>query len=90
MKFKPCRRAAAAAVKIKTEECKMQTTILNVEGMSCSHCESAVKKAVGALAGVKNVSVDLSGKTVTIDYNSDQVSLEDIRLAIEDQGYDVA
>lgn len=30
----------------------METQLLNVEGMSCSHCESAVKTAVGALPGV--------------------------------------
>jgi copper chaperone len=62
---------------------------LNVEGMSCSHCENAVKKSVGALNGVDNVSVDLKNKKVTVEYNPDKVSVDTIRDTIEDQGYDV-
>jgi copper chaperone len=37
---------------------------LNVEGMSCSHCENTVKKSVGDLNGVDSVNVDLEGKKV--------------------------
>lgn len=62
---------------------------LNVEGMSCSHCENAVKKSVGALDGVDNVTVDLKGKQVTVDFDSSKVTVEAIKEAIEDQGYDV-
>ncbi len=65
----------------------MQTT-LNVEGMSCSHCENAVKKAVSAIGGVTEVAVDLANKTVTVTHD-DGVSVEAIKGEIEDQGYDV-
>lgn len=64
--------------------------ILNVEGMSCSHCVDAVKKAVNSLDGISNSEVDLEGKTVTVDYDDDKVALDSIKEAIEDQGYDVA
>lgn len=64
----------------------MDKTVLKVEGMSCSHCENAVKKAVGALDGVSSVSVNLKGKTVTVEYDSAKVSLDDIKNEIEDQG----
>ncbi len=67
----------------------MIQTVLNVEGMSCSHCVSAVTKAVTALDGVSGVNVNLEGKTVTVDYEADQVSLESIKEAIEEEGYDV-
>jgi copper chaperone len=67
----------------------MIQTVLNVEGMSCSHCVNAVTKAVAALDGVSGVNVNLEGKTVTVDYNADQVSLESIKEAIEEEGYDV-
>ncbi|MCI1964648.1 MAG: copper chaperone CopZ [Oscillospiraceae bacterium] len=63
--------------------------VLNVNGMACSHCEHAVKTAVGALDGVANVAVDLKGKKVTTRYNPDRVNPDQIRNAIEDQGYDV-
>ncbi len=66
-----------------------ETKVLNVEGMSCGHCVNAVKTAVGALAGVGSVEVDLAAKKVTVDFDSVQVSLEQIAHAIEDQGFDV-
>lgn len=67
----------------------MDKEILKVEGMSCSHCENAVKNAVGALDGVNSVSVSLEGKTVTVEYDGAKVSLDNIKAEIEDQGYDV-
>ena len=67
----------------------MERVVLNVEGMSCSHCENAIKKAVGALNGVSSVTVDLNGKTVTVEYESAKVVLDSIKNEIEDQGYDV-
>lgn len=67
----------------------MKKTILKVEGMSCSHCENAVKKAVGALDGVSAVTVDLKGKTVTVEYEDSKVSPDRIKSEIEDLGYTV-
>ncbi|MGI6279655.1 MAG: copper chaperone CopZ [Acutalibacteraceae bacterium] len=67
----------------------MEKAVLKVEGMSCSHCENAIKKAVGALDGVAAVTVDLAGKTVTVEYDPAKVTLEAIKNEIEDQGYDV-
>ncbi|NLU51536.1 MAG: copper chaperone CopZ [Clostridiaceae bacterium] len=67
----------------------MDRTVLNVEGMSCSHCVNAIKKAVGALDGVSTVTVDLKGKTVTVEFDGSKVSLDRIKTEIEDQGYEV-
>ncbi|HOQ00808.1 copper chaperone CopZ [Acetivibrio clariflavus] len=67
----------------------MEVKTLNVEGMSCSHCENSVKKAVGALEGVAKVDVDLNGKKVTIEFDPAKVTIDNIKSAIEDQGYDV-
>ncbi|MDO3411301.1 copper ion binding protein [Saccharibacillus sp. CPCC 101409] len=65
----------------------MQTTTLNVEGMSCNHCVKAVEGAVQE-AGAAG-KVDLGAKTVDISYDESKVSLDAIKAAIEDQGYDV-
>jgi copper chaperone len=65
------------------------TQVLTVEGMSCSHCENSVKKAVGDLDGVENVMVDLKTKKVTVKFDSDKVDLTAIKDVIEDIGYDV-
>lgn len=62
---------------------------LNVNGMSCEHCVKAVKGAVGELNGVDSVNVDLKGKKVTIEFDSEKVTAAQIKDAIEDQGYDV-
>ena len=63
--------------------------VLGVEGMSCGHCENAVKKSVGTLNGVSSVSVDLKAKKVTVEFDHEKVSIETIKNTIEDQGYEV-
>ncbi|KNZ43421.1 copper ion binding protein [Acetobacterium bakii] len=67
----------------------MEKITLNVEGMSCSHCEKTIKKAVGELVGVTGVNVDLAQKTVTIEYEPVKANLENFKLAIEEEGYEV-
>ncbi|MFA5528120.1 MAG: copper chaperone CopZ [Peptostreptococcales bacterium] len=67
----------------------MEKIILKVDGMSCSHCENAVKNAVGALDGVKSVTVNLAGKEVTVEYEPSKVDLDKIKNEILEQGYSV-
>jgi copper chaperone len=55
--------------------------------MSCNHCVNAVETAVRQ-AGASG-SVDLASGTVTIEYDENAVTLEQLKQAIEDQGYDV-
>lgn len=62
---------------------------LNVEGMSCSHCVNSIKKSVGALRGVMDVTVDLNGKKVTVGFDPVLVKPEVIKETIEDQGYEI-
>lgn len=64
-------------------------TVLHVAGMSCSHCVTAVTKAVGALAGVSQVTVDLETKTVAVVYDEDIIGLAAIQAEIEELGYDI-
>lgn len=65
----------------------MATVTWKVEGMSCEHCVKAVETAVKE-AGASG-SVDLENKKVTITYDEGRVSLDQVKDAIEDQGYDV-
>ncbi|MDR2296293.1 MAG: copper chaperone CopZ [Clostridiales Family XIII bacterium] len=67
----------------------MEQTILNVEGMSCEHCVKAVTNAALALDGVDEVRVDLDAGTVTVAHDSAKAPIAAIKLAIEDQGYEV-
>jgi copper chaperone len=68
-------------------EVNMQKVTLKVEGMSCGHCVNAVENALKS-AGAKG-TVDLANGTVTIEYDENNVSLDQLKQAIEDQGYDV-
>ncbi|TCP68341.1 copper ion binding protein [Baia soyae] len=61
--------------------------ILQVEGMSCNHC---VKTIEGALEKIEvKANVDLVGKSVTVEFHEEKVTLEQIKEAIENQGFDV-
>lgn len=62
---------------------------LNVQGMSCGHCVKAVEENVGELAGVSAVKANLDQNEVSVEFDNGQVTLEQIKEAIEDQGYDV-
>ena len=67
----------------------LQNATLKVQGMSCGHCVNAVETGVGALNGINDVKVNLAEAEVAVSFNDAQVSLEQIKEAIEDQGYDV-
>ncbi|SDJ78898.1 copper chaperone CopZ [Salimicrobium halophilum] len=62
---------------------------LNVQGMTCGHCESAVKGALGELDGVKDVQVSLDSGKVDVTYEEGKVTEEQMKDAVEEQGYDV-
>ena len=62
---------------------------LGVNGMSCKNCEDAIRKSVGSLRGVDRIAVDLIAKDVVVEYDSDKVTIEEIKQSIQEQGYDV-
>ncbi|KGX89755.1 copper chaperone CopZ [Pontibacillus marinus] len=66
----------------------MQIT-LDVRGMTCGHCEKAVKGALEELEGVQGVEVHLDSNRVDVTYDDVYVSKEQMKSAIEEQGYDV-
>lgn len=66
----------------------MQIT-LDVRGMTCGHCEKAVKGALEELEGVQGVEVHLDSNRVDVAYDDVYVSKEQMKAAIEEQGYDV-
>lgn len=63
-------------------------TILKVNGMTCGHCKAAVTKAVEGVSDTNNIVVSLENKEVSFKHiQSDTV--EKVKEAIEDQGYDI-
>lgn len=67
----------------------MEKITLHVQGMSCGHCVKAVEGSVGELKGVSNVKVHLENGTVDVEFNADEVTLDQIKETIDDQGYEV-
>ncbi len=61
--------------------------IIKIEGMTCSHCQARVEKALNAIAGVE-AKVDLKKKAAVVRFNSD-VSDSVFKDAVAEAGYEV-
>ena len=57
---------------------------LNISGMTCSHCQKAVKDALASVPGSANVEVDLSAGEATVEGTAD---LQTLIRAVENEGY---
>lgn len=64
--------------------------ILQVQGMTCSHCEIRIEAGVGELKGVEKAKADFAHSVVHVTYDPNLVRLEQISEAIENAGYRVA
>lgn len=67
----------------------METTTLPVKGMTCMGCVSSVKRVLGNLPGVTQTEVSLEKAQATVTYDAGKTSLEALKSAITDAGYDV-
>ncbi|WP_435923702.1 copper chaperone CopZ [Paenibacillus sp. DYY-L-2] len=65
----------------------MANITLNVEGMSCNHCVNSIEGALKELGA--SAKVDLAANNVSVTYDEGKLTVEAIKEAIEDQGYDV-
>ena len=63
------------------------TITLSVPGMTCGHCEAAVKQEVGGVPGVASVAVDLDTKDVVVA--GTDLDRDAIVAAIDEAGFDV-
>jgi copper ion binding protein len=66
----------------------LTTAIYGVDGMTCGHCVQAVTNEVGAIAGVTDVSVDLTTGAVTVT-SSEPLDPAEVHAAIDEAGYAV-
>jgi copper chaperone CopZ len=64
----------------------MTEAIYTVTGMTCGHCAASVREEVGAIAGVRDVAVDVPTGAVTVTSEND-LDRDDIRVAVEEAGY---
>lgn len=61
-----------------------------VEGMTCSGCERTVQRVLSMLQGVSDVQASFKESQVSLTYNPDLVSIDDIKSQIQKVGYQFA
>ncbi|HEX6982475.1 MAG TPA: heavy-metal-associated domain-containing protein [Balneolaceae bacterium] len=62
-------------------------TTLKISGMSCSGCANTVEQAISKLEGVQDVSVNLEKNSASVKYQSDKLTANDFKKAVESSGY---
>ncbi len=67
----------------------MSKVILDVPDISCEHCERAITRALRGERGVASVRVDIPAKKVYLEYDPAELTLENVRSVLDDEGYPV-
>lgn len=65
------------------------TTVYQVTGMTCGHCEGAVSEEISAIAGVSSVSAVAATGRVTV-VSAAPLDDEAVRAAVDEAGYELA
>ncbi|MFC0601025.1 heavy-metal-associated domain-containing protein [Streptomyces palmae] len=65
------------------------TTVYQVTGMTCGHCEGAISQEISAIEGVSSVqAVAATGKVTVVSASA--LDDEAIRAAVDEAGYELA
>lgn len=67
----------------------MQIENIKIRGMSCEGCVKKVLQALQAVPGVNDVTVSLSDSDANVQYDEEKTSVEQLKAAVKDAGYDV-
>ncbi len=62
-------------------------TILRIPALHCSGCANTVARVLGPLPSVKVTQTDVEAKLVHLQFDESEVSLNQIREALEEVGY---
>lgn len=68
---------AAATVYVSASE--LRTVIFKVAQMECSNCEKKVRKNISFEKGLKTLDTDIKKRTVTITYDAEKTSVEQLK-----------
>jgi P-type Cu+ transporter len=60
---------------------------LELLGMTCAACSGRIEKGLNKLPGVKHAVVNLALETGTVEFNPEQVSVQDMIKKVENLGY---
>lgn len=65
----------------------MKTLTMDIQGMTCGHCVAGVTRALNDVSGVTVDDVKIG--SATVQYDDSRTAVDDIRQAVEDEGYAV-
>lgn len=68
----------------------MANVDLTVQGMTCNHCVMTVTKALKNVPGVEDAYVSLEEGTAHVTYDAGTSTVDAMREAIVEAGYEVA
>lgn len=66
----------------------MQTTIINIKGMTCMGCVRSIKNVLEKIPGVSSAEVSLEDAQVTIQYDAAITGIDQFKQAIEEAGFE--
>jgi copper chaperone len=69
---------------------ELQDITLSVPDISCEHCVHAINTSLGGLTGVDMVATDIPTKSVHLRFHPEQLTLQEIEVALDDIGYTIA
>ena len=74
---------------MQTEPKQLKKITLQIAGMTCAACVAHNEEALGQLPGVTKAVVNLATGKANVEYDPDRVTLDDMRKAVSDVGYEV-
>ena len=66
----------------------MQTSIINIKGMTCMGCVRSIKNVLEKISGVSSAEVSLEDAQVTIEYDAAITGIDQFKQAIEEAGFE--
>jgi copper chaperone len=66
----------------------METTTLNIGGMTCMGCVASVTRVLKAASGVADAQVTLTPPQARVQYDAAITGVEKLKASVEDAGFD--
>lgn len=80
--------AGFAVAQNKKDSKSEKDTVLFHVSMTCDNCKKRIEKNIAFEKGVTNMDVNLSEKTVKVEFKKNKTSVEKLKTAIEKLGYE--
>ena len=68
----------------------MQTTTINIKGMTCTGCVNSAKSVLEKISGVSSAEVSLNQAQAIIRHDATKSNVEQFKQAIRDAGFEIA